>query len=354
MFKTATASALVALVAITPAQAQVGFTELKLDGLAQPVTLVYPTAQASAPTAMGPFTLNVAVNAAPLPGPHRLVVLSHGTAGSPLPDHQLAATLVRAGFVVAQPLHAGDNFMDHGRAGPESFITRPQEVTATLDALAAHPGWQARLKLDRVGVHGMSAGGVTALSLAGARWTVWNLLQHCNTQDDLGFCYAGLPTPAAQAERRARFEQAKGLPLAQAPAALTQEHGGRPAAAGGDPRPDARVAAVTLAVPVAAIFSASSLAAVRVPVGVVSAGADTMLPAAWHSGHVLKACGVCQPLALLPQASHFDLLGPWPEPMARQVGAQHPRGGQLNPAFNPAERQAAWDAVATFMQQRLR
>jgi predicted dienelactone hydrolase len=336
------------------AQAQVGMAELNLDGL--PVTLVYPTAQASRPVAMGPFTLDVAPGATPSPGPHRLVVLSHGTAGSPLPDHQLAATLVRAGFVVAQPLHGGDNFMDFRRAGPEAFVTRPQEVRRTLDALAQHPQWSALLKLDRVGVHGMSAGGVTALSLAGARWSVGRLVQHCNTQDDLGFCFNGLPTAEAQATRRATFNAAKslaGLPEAQWPEALKAEHGGRHASEA-DPRPDARVAAVSVAVPVSAIFSTDSLAAVRVPVGVVSAGADTMLPAVWHSGHVLKACGACRPLAHLPQASHFDLLGPWPEALARSVGAVHPRGGQLNPAFNPADRQTAWDAVASFMQQQLR
>ncbi|MFN7725254.1 MAG: alpha/beta hydrolase family protein [Rubrivivax sp.] len=342
-----------ALFSATAAQAQVGFTELKLDGLDQSVTLVYPTAQASRPVAMGPFTLDVAVGAAPSPGPHRLVVLSHGTAGSPLPDHQLAATLARAGFVVAQPLHAGDNFADHRRAGPEAFATRPLEVTRTLDALARHPQWAGLLKLDRVGVHGMSAGGVTALSLAGARWSVGRLVQHCNTQDDLGFCYNGLPTLQAQAARRASFEAAKGLAEAQWPEALKAEHGGRPAGET-DPRPDARIAAVSVAVPVAAIFSTDSLAAVRVPVGVVSAGADTMLPATWHSGHVLKACSACRPLAHLPQASHFDLLGPWPEGLARSVGAVHPRGGQLNPGFPAAERQQAWDAVASFMQQQLR
>ena len=48
---------------------------------------------------------------------------------------QLAATLARAGFVVAQPLHQGDNHQDTTLAGPDSWQRRPAEITRTLDAL---------------------------------------------------------------------------------------------------------------------------------------------------------------------------------------------------------------------------
>ena len=154
--------------AATLSPAQVGLQQLDLGGL--PVTLVYPSAEPVQLQRLGgSFELHVALNAVPSPGVRRLVVMSHGSGGSPLPDHALAATLARAGFVVAQPQHAGDNHADLSRAGPDSWQTRPQEVRQLLDRLAAHPDWQGRLKLDRVGVHGMSAGGATALSLAGGR-----------------------------------------------------------------------------------------------------------------------------------------------------------------------------------------
>jgi predicted dienelactone hydrolase len=65
------------------------------------------TATAASRQVYGPFELDVAPDAEPLPGLRRLIVMSHGTGGSPLPDHALAATLVRAGFVVAQPPRAG-------------------------------------------------------------------------------------------------------------------------------------------------------------------------------------------------------------------------------------------------------
>ena len=110
-------AASLSLGASAAAQAQVGMTTYHVQ--ARPVTLIYPTQLASTPVTFGPFTLAVAMNAAPSPGRHRLIVMSHGTGGSPVPDHALAAALVRAGFVVAQLLHEGDNYLDQRLAGPE-------------------------------------------------------------------------------------------------------------------------------------------------------------------------------------------------------------------------------------------
>lgn len=332
------------------AQAQVGLVQLKAGDL--PVTVVYPTAEAARPVAYGPFSLNVAPDAPPRPGRHRLVLMSHGTGGASTSDHALAATLARAGFVVAQVLHAGDNFMDTSRAGPESWASRPGEISRVIDALAAHPNWQARLQLDRVGVHGMSAGGVTALSLAGAQWRVLDLVRHCQAHgdDDFGFCFNGLPNAAAQDARRKQFDSLRNVPEDQLPPTLLTRHGGR---SSGDARPDARVAAVTVSVPVAAIFTADSLARIRVPVGVVTAGRDRMLLPRFHSAHVLRSCPSCSLLADLPGAGHMDLLAPWPADLAQAVARQQSRGGEPEPGFDPVQRQAAFDAIAAFFDQQL-
>jgi len=340
-----------------PAAAQVGMTQLDFPGL--PVTLVYPSTEKASPQQFGPFSIEVAVGAALAPGaPRRLVVLSHGSGGSPLPDHALAATLARAGFVVAQPMHAGDNALDYSQAGPVAWQRRPDEVRQVIDALAAHPQWQTRLQLDRVGVHGMSAGGVSALSLAGAQWRLADMLRHCAVRgdDDLGFCFYGALDTASRAERRTGFERMRGVPDNVLPPPVTAAHGGRtpPAdATGFDPRPDPRVAAVTLAVPVAAIFSAESLARLRVPVGVVSADRDTLLLPAWHSGHVLAKCPHCTPLATLRGAGHFDVLAPWPPALADSVAAMQVRGGRPEPGFDALQRQQAFDAIAAFHRQHL-
>lgn len=336
------------------AQAQVGLASLTVGDM--PVTLVYPTAQAAQAVAFGPFELQVARDAAPLPGLRRLVVMSHGTGGSTSADHDLAATLARAGFVVAQPLHPGDNYLDASRAGPSAWQTRPQDVTRVIDALAKHPRWQPLLLLDKVGVHGMSAGGATALSLAGAQWRVLDLVRHCQAQAeaDAGFCFNGLPDATARAARKAQYERSRSLPEAYFPAELTALHGGRsPAGVADELRPDPRVAAVTVAVPVAAMFTTNSLARLRVPVGMVAADHDTMLLPAFHSSRLLRDCPACTLLAELRGAAHMDLVSPWPASVARSSAAQQYQGALPAPGFDARQRDAAFAGIAAFYQREL-
>ena len=307
------------------AQAQVGLATLVVGDM--PVTLVYPTAQVARPVAFGPFELMVAPDAPPLPGVRRLVVLSHGTGGSTTADHDLAATLALAGFLVAQPLHPGDNYRDASRAGPAAWATRPQEVTRVIDALAQH-----------------------------AQWRVLDLVRHCAAQADAdaGFCFNGLPDAAARAARKAQFERSQGVPEAYFPADVTAVHGGRsPAAAGDELRPDPRVAAVTVAVPVAAIFSSASLGRLRVPVGVVAASQDTMLMPAFHSARLLRDCPSCTLLADLRGAAHMDLVAPWPASVASSTAARQYLGALPAPGFETRLRDAAFVNIAAFYQREL-
>ena len=76
------------------AQAAVGLTEsqgLQGDG---PVTVFHPTAAAAQPQKRGPFTIQAALEGAPERGNGRLVVISHGSGGSPWVHADLARALV--------------------------------------------------------------------------------------------------------------------------------------------------------------------------------------------------------------------------------------------------------------------
>jgi predicted dienelactone hydrolase len=336
----------------TGANAQIGLTQLTLDAL--PVTLVYPTEVVAKKTPFGAFELEVAVDAPIAAGPaRRLIVLSHGAGGSVFADHTMAASFARAGFVVAQPLHAGDNFRDSRKSGPDSWVTRPAEITQVIDGLGAHAQWRAALKLDRVGVHGMSAGGATALSMAGGQWRILSLIAHCNANPDtdLGFCYNGLANPEAQAQRKAQYAKAKGAPEFFLPAALKTWHGGKGDAP--DSRPDSRVAAVSVTVPVAAIFSEVSLARVKIPVGVVGAQADTMLMPQFHSDYLLKHCKECVSLDQVPGASHLDMLHPWPKAIATQTARTQAYGSEVNFNFDSERRNAAYARVVEFHRKHV-
>lgn len=333
---------------------QVGMRQIQSGDL--PIVVLYPTTEPEQAFKQGAFTLNVAPEAAPVSaaqGRYPLIVLSHGSAGSAYPDHALAATLVRVGFVVAQPQHRGDNWQDFSRAGPESWKSRPQDVTDAIDAVAKDRALGPQVRTDRVGVHGMSAGGVTALALAGGQWRMRDLIGHCAQflDADIGFCLNGLAgQPVLQQMRRAQFGLSAQMPDKFLPEAMRAFHGG---SAQSDPRPDPRIAAVSLLVPVAAIFTPESLARIRIPVGLTVAESDEVLLPRFHSEHLLRHCPNCRVLSRHPQAGHFDWLAPWPSTVAQAVAAQQMRGGLPNAAFAAAQRQLAFERIAQFFVQSL-
>jgi predicted dienelactone hydrolase len=152
------------------AQAAVGLTVLPGTEQRGPITVFYPSSSPAAATVRGPFSLNVAVDGSPSPGNRRLVVFSHGSGGSPWPLSDFAASLVDAGFIIAMPEHACDNYKDHSKVGPESWKLRPGEVSQAIDAVQADARFAALVDFNQVGVYGTSAGGLTALTLAGAGW----------------------------------------------------------------------------------------------------------------------------------------------------------------------------------------
>ena len=349
--------AVLAMWTSSTSHAQVGMRQIQSGNM--PITVVYPTTTAGQAMTQGDFTIQVAQNAVPLPattGKRALIVLSHGTAGSDLPDHSLAATLARAGFVVAQPLHRGDNWQDFSRAGPESWKTRPQDVLDAIDAVAQDPVLATLVNTQRVGLHGMSAGGVTGLVLAGAQWRLLNVVQHCaqHLDEDIGFCLNGLAQdPAQQVLRKSQYAMARMLTEANAPISFSTLQGGLSTDASSDPRPDRRIAAVSLLVPVAAIFSPESLARIRIPVGLTTAGNDGVVLPRFHSGHVLAHCTTCTVLSDHASAGHFDWLSPWPASAAKSVADTQMRGGLPNPTFSDDARQTAFERIALFFKQQL-
>ncbi len=285
-----------------PAAADVGLATIPATETDGPVTVYYPTDEPPQPVLRGPFELPVRVDASPRNGNGRLVVLSHGSGGSPWVHSDLAIALVDAGFVVAMPEHRGDNYRDRSRPGPESWKQRPAEVSRAIDAIAADPRFGPRLDTTRVGVWGMSAGGHTALSLAGGRWSPAGFKRHCDQHiaDDFPAC-VGLAT-------QLRGNWLDGVKKTIALAVLGAVFDDDTAQVHHDPR----IAAVVSGVPLAADFDMASLAQPRVPLAIISVGRDAWLAPRFHSDRVLAACRTCDHLADLPTAGHGALLSPPP------------------------------------------
>jgi len=289
----------------TPAFATTGLATIAATPSDGPVTLFYPSTGRPLSLQRGPFTIDVAPDGPVVRGNGRLVVISHGSGGAPWVHTDLARALVDAGFVVAFPEHRDDNHRSGARPGPDSWKLRPGEVSRAIDALARDPRFASRLALDRVGIYGMSAGGHTALSLAGGRWSPARLKRHCEAHiaEDFHSC-AGLTT---------RLDGGPLDPLKQLLAITVVRQ------LFGDDTPqrhhDPRIAAAVAAVPFAADFDPASLAVPKIPLGIVTAGRDRFLVPRFHSGPVLRACTPCEHLVDLPSAGHGSLLSPQPPDM---------------------------------------
>jgi predicted dienelactone hydrolase len=288
------------------ALASVGMTELPPNSSSGPVTVFYPAAAEAKVHDRGAFQLEAALDAPPAPGNHRLIVISHGSPASPWVYAGLARTLVSAGFTVALPEHHADNYKDDSEPGPPSWKRRPIEVSRAIDRVRDAPQFGHALDFTRVGMYGMSAGGHTALSLAGGRWSPSRLRTHCrqNIADDFHAC-AGLATSLT------------GGPLDNTKIAIVRfitgykldddawyEH------------TDPRIAAIVAGVPFAADFDPASLKQPRVSLALITARLDRWLVPRFHGDAILAACNSCEHLADLPNGGHGALLDPLPGDMS--------------------------------------
>ena len=322
------------------AEAAVGLTEIPGINGDGPVTVYYASPSEPQTIKCGPFTFRLAWQGAPSRGNGRLIVISHGSGGSPWVHADLARALVERGFVVAMPEHRGDNYKDPRTPGPVSWERRPAEVSRAIDAVAHDPRLAPLLTIERVGMYGMSAGGHTALTLAGGRWSPARFRDHCQAHiaEDFQTCVGlaarlngtlldGVKKTAALWVIRYRFGDA-----------AWRTH------------TDPRITAVVAGVPLAADFDLASLASPRVPLGLVTARRDRWLIPRFHSDRVLQVCAPCERVADFPTGGHGALLSPLPPGLSGLVG------DLLNdpPGFDRAEAPAVDRKIAEFFARHLR
>jgi predicted dienelactone hydrolase len=150
----------------------VGSCEMQIrdegKGLSFAAVVLYPTCMPSAPTAFGPYTLEVSPNAAVAEGRFPLIVISHGSGGWHLLYRSIAEHLARNGYVVALLEHAGNNRNHNTLAGTvENLVNRPRHVRLLIDAIMGDARFSPRMEAEKVGIIGHSIGGYTALAVAG-------------------------------------------------------------------------------------------------------------------------------------------------------------------------------------------
>ncbi|MBC7620705.1 MAG: dienelactone hydrolase [Candidatus Saccharibacteria bacterium] len=302
MFKLKASIYIVLALQAAVAHAAVGLTEiqgLESDG---PVTVFFPSNDEAKPVLRGGVPLDVAFNGVPARGNGRLIVISHGSPASPWVYADLARVLVGAGYVVAMPEHFADNYKDDSDPGISSWKRRPLEVSRAIDAVGRDARFGSLLKLDKVGMYGMSAGGHTALTLAGGRWSPAQLLRHCETHiaEDFNTC-AG-----------PNFRLTGGLFDSLKIGVSLGIIRGKYADDAWYSYTDPRISAIVSGVPFAADFDMESLTTNHVPLGIVTARADKWLTPKFHSDKVLLACTKCIRVADIQSGGHGALLSPLP------------------------------------------
>lgn len=284
------------------AQTRLGFMQLvQVDG--GRTTVFYPTAAAERPVRVGPFDLSWAADATPVRGNGRLIVISHGSGGSPWVHVDLVRVLVGRGFVIALPQHRGDNHQDDAHPGPASWALRPLEVSQAIDAVAAQSQFAPWLTLDAVGVFGGSAGGHTALSLAGGQWSPSRFRDHCerHIEEDFSSCVGFITLLRGDWLDPLKVWVARQVIRWRFPDERLQRH------------TDPRVRAVVAMVPFAADFVPESLAEPRTALGLIIAARDVNQVPAFHVEAVRKACEPrCDVVMHLAEGGHGAMLAPLP------------------------------------------
>lgn len=250
------------------------------------IAVWYPTSARPLPTTLLGTTLISVARDGPVQGGHLpLVVLSHGNGGGPGSHVDLALALAEAGYVVAAPVHAGDNFEDgSGLGAPMFWSNRNQELRGTLDYL--QNSWPGRSRLDpaRIGAFGFSAGGFTVLTAVGGRPDLRVIPSHCTTQPEF-VC---------------EVLRAGGSPLLKDSIAAAESFA-----------TDSRIRAAVLAAPgLGFTFAEGGLSNVSVPVQLWVGEKDDVTPYASNGAIVKGELGAHVEEHSVPGAGHLSFLAP--------------------------------------------
>ncbi len=256
------------------------------DGHSFAIGIWYPTQAKTWPMMLGPLVMKVARDGEIAGRNLPLVVMSHGNGGGMGGHADLALALASAGYVVAAPMHAGDNFADQSAAGSANlFAGRNREMHASLDYLLKT--WPAHQHIDpaRIGAFGFSAGGFTVLTALGGKPDLSLIAQHC----------ASAPEFICDVLRQAKS------PLLNAEAAKSSAAF----------VPDTRIKAAVLAAPgLGFTFGANGLANVKQPVQLWSGELDDKVPYASNAKLVQAALGNLVDFHTAPNAGHVSFLAP--------------------------------------------
>lgn len=253
----------------------------------------YPSKESENGVQAGPYRIAARRDALAAEGRFPVILLSHGSGGTPLGHRDLASHLARAGYVVIAPLHVGDSAgRTERRESGDALVDRPEQARKAMDIVLAHPRFEARIDATRIGMIGFSAGGYTGLVLAGGTpdFSQW---------------------PAYCAKAADNRDLCNGVTSTRFPGMATQ---------GWQPPRQAGIRAMVLMAPLAVPFADSGLAGIDTPVLLYEALKDTIVPRAANGDKIAQAKIPDLKRKAVP-GGHFVFVEPCPEPLSVELPA---------------------------------
>jgi predicted dienelactone hydrolase len=206
-----------------------------------------------------------------------LVILSHGTAGHYSDHDWLAEELARHGYIVAGLNHPRNTRKDMSAEGIIRVWDRPGDISLLLTSLLNDPKTNKLIDADKVAVFGYLAGGQTAFAIAGGLYNPDLMGAYCET-----------------AEKGTDCDLVTDIDFS------TIDFSGA-----GESYQDSRVKAIfTMAPALGPGVTADSLANIDIPVQIVAAADDKLVPPEHHASHYARHTPGAE-LNIVPKGGHF-------------------------------------------------
>jgi predicted dienelactone hydrolase len=267
-----------------------------------PMAFVYPTKTPSEYVEFGPFEMELSIGSKIAQGKFPLIVISHGSGGSNLGYRSIAFALVKKGFVVAMPLHPKNNYKNNSAEGTvTNYKNRPRHISSVIDTLLSNPKFLMSIDAHKIAVIGHSAGGYTALAVAGGVANTGHIIELCEANTQLNEPFCGL----------VKDNKMK-------PVKINNYR-------------DERVKAIVLLAPVGILFkSKESLAQVDIPALLLRAEKDSELTEPYQSEIIVNNYKDKSKLSyrMVVNAGHYSFITPFPEAIKSELGvvAKDPYG----------------------------
>lgn len=205
-----------------------------------------------------------------------LILMSHGHRGDRRERSWLADSLVKAGYIVVSVDHDGDTRDTFHLLRSLCFWERPLDVSYTLDRLVQETWLHESINWEQIGFIGYSLGGMTGLALAGAE----------------GSQVKEKAQALIASRKELSWETVNQLDFTQ----------------GEKNYKEPRIRAMVLICPAVFIYSPSTLKNIEIPIGLIAAIEDEVLPHQEHANKMIRH-GIASKLKVMQsEISHYSFL----------------------------------------------